>query len=161
MPTFAEIAAAARARAAGTAPAAPAPLPVDMPETSEDLGPVTRARTAPAPIPALVIPPPAVRPGAPTRDELTTPEYIAPTPTTAPVQEPIPPVVAQAPATQSAPPTAPVGDLSTRALLVDLQVKCWTGTKTDKTVTHQVAVKHNAGGRAGRYVKNLIPRLLH
>src|SRR3990167_1118221 len=49
-----------------------------------------------------------------------------------------------------------VGDLSQRAMLVDLTVRQWTARKTDKRVGKEVAAAHNSDESMGRYWKDLI-----
>jgi hypothetical protein len=45
---------------------------------------------------------------------------------------------------------------SDQAMLANLTIAVWLGKKRDKDVTEEVAVRHNAKGRAGTYTKNLI-----
>ena len=157
MPTFAELAAQARARAAGgpppTPPAPPAaappppepPLRFDMPETTEPLGPVTRPRPpAPTPhLPALVIPPTAPTTPVPA----PTPEPMAPAPR--------PPAPAQVPPPSA--PQTPVPDISSRAMLVDLTIKMWSGSKLDREVTLEVAKNKNASAQTAGTPRTSFP----
>ena len=46
--------------------------------------------------------------------------------------------------------------ISSSAMLVDLSLSVWTGSKLDKTVSAEVDVSKNAKGRAGNYHKNLL-----
>jgi hypothetical protein len=151
MPTFAELAAARRALAVP----APAPKPdEDSFETFDALKAwEDAAASSPSPAPAAraII---AQRQGA----------RLAPTPTTTPVQAPRPEPQAPAPVAVPAPVQAPqpapapaVVDLSTRAMLVDLTVKMWSGSKLDREVTQEVAIKKNASAQSGRYTKNMVP----
>jgi len=41
------------------------------------------------------------------------------------------------------------------AMLADITISVWSGTRLDKRVTEQVRVGNNAVGKAGRYTKNL------
>lgn len=49
-------------------------------------------------------------------------------------------------------------DLSTRAMLVSLNISQWTAKKRDKKVSDEVAEKHSASKDAGRYDKHLVAR---
>lgn len=49
-------------------------------------------------------------------------------------------------------------DLSTRAMLVSLNISQWTARKRDKKVSDEVAEKHGASNDAGRYDKHLVAR---
>lgn len=49
-------------------------------------------------------------------------------------------------------------DLTSRAMLVTLSIRQWTGRKFDKRVTDEVNASHGAGRDAGRYNKVLIAR---
>lgn len=49
-----------------------------------------------------------------------------------------------------------VGNLSTRAMLVDLTIKMWTARKTDKRVSDEVSATHGSDREMGRYWKNLL-----
>lgn len=48
--------------------------------------------------------------------------------------------------------------LSSRALLVDLDVQTWSGHKYDRSVSDEVAKSHGADADAGRYNKRLIEK---
>ncbi len=48
--------------------------------------------------------------------------------------------------------------ISTRAMLVDLTIRQWSGTKNDKTVSREVARNHGADETMGRYNKSLISK---
>ena len=48
--------------------------------------------------------------------------------------------------------------LSSRAMLADLNIRQWTASKHDKSVTHEVAKAHNADASMGRYSKHLVAK---
>ena len=56
----------------------------------------------------------------------------------------------------AAPKPASVPDLGTSAMLVDVDVKMFTGTVTDKRVTREVHDKHRSDADMGRFSKRLI-----
>ena len=47
-------------------------------------------------------------------------------------------------------------DLTSRAMLVELQVSQWTARKYDRKVSNEVAEQHGAEHDMGRYNKNLL-----
>lgn len=49
------------------------------------------------------------------------------------------------------------GNLSTKAMLVDLSIRQWNARKFDKKITQEVARRHGTTVKAGRYNKNLFP----
>ena len=49
------------------------------------------------------------------------------------------------------------GDLSTKAMLVDLSIRQWNARKFDKKITKEVAQRHGTTEKVGRYNKNLLP----
>jgi hypothetical protein len=51
-------------------------------------------------------------------------------------------------------------DLSSRALLVDLDLTWWVAEVQDKRVSDEVAERHNVHKHAGRYTKKLFPEPL-
>src|ERR1700684_3758739 len=48
-------------------------------------------------------------------------------------------------------------ELLTRAMLVNLSISSWAGTKYDRKVTAEVNASHGASSTAGRYNKSLMP----
>lgn len=48
--------------------------------------------------------------------------------------------------------------LSTKAILANVTVRCWTGRKLDRIITDEVNQQHNAEADAGRYNKLLISK---
>lgn len=48
-----------------------------------------------------------------------------------------------------------IADISSSAMLVDLSIKSWSGTKVDKDTTQMIDVVKLTAGNAGRYQKNL------
>ena len=49
------------------------------------------------------------------------------------------------------------GNLSTKAMLVDLSLRVYTARKFDKKITREVAQRHGTTEKAGNYNKNLLP----
>src|SRR5262245_28756261 len=55
--------------------------------------------------------------------------------------------------------TTPAGvPITERAMLVDLTISVWSGTKYDRTVSAEVARQHNTATDVGRYNKRLLAR---
>ena len=48
--------------------------------------------------------------------------------------------------------------LSERAVLTNISIHCWGGTKVDRKATKEINDNHGASYDAGTYVKNLLPK---
>ena len=49
-------------------------------------------------------------------------------------------------------------DITTKAMLVSLTIKAWTGSKLDKRVSQDVAAREGADNDAGNYNKKLVAK---
>lgn len=100
-------------------------------------------------------------------DAPATPQPVAPLPVApviAPAPEPIaPPVAIQQPTPTPQPAPMPAaqpvdtGNLTTRAMLVNLSISTWQARKYDRKASQEVADNHHTTTEAGRYNKRLLP----